>query len=105
MRSPALCQSTPSSQARHSKSLERCPLHPPGLGEVLGVELPPDTEAQRVQAQALAHRGQELQGKPYLLLPHRPQDAQRPGTPNPLLTSFFMAGGQLGVARDRKEGK
>lgn len=32
----------------------------PGLGEVLGVELPPDAEAQGVQAQALAHGGQEL---------------------------------------------
>lgn len=100
--------------------------HPPGLGEVLGVELPPDAEAQRVQAQALAHGGEELEGARHPAALTLPRDAPCPSTrsqprgpggntapavrpprppPRPPLTSLRMAGGQLGVARDKKEGK
>lgn len=84
---------------------------------MLGVELPPDAEAQRVQAQALAQGGQELgtaqQRHSLSASPcgANPGAAERPkprgtgGRTRPALTSFFMPGGQLGVARERKDGK
>lgn len=105
--SPALCQSTQGSQARQGESLECCPLHPPGLGEVLGVELPPYAEAQRVHAQALAHRGEELQGEPRLLPPHCPQDAQRPVSPQPPFSppSSWQAGSSAWLGTGRRGSK